>query len=441
MNLTTGVRNWSLATGLMAGLLFIASEGHAENWPQWRGPENNGISHEQNLPVEWSRTENVAWELPLPGQAGSTPAIWGNRIFLTSADGNDLVLLCASTDGKQLWQHTLGTGNKLARVDEGNLASPSPSTDGKHAWAFVGSGDLACYDFSGKAVWKFNVQDRYGKFNIQFGMASTPVLDGDRLYMQIIHGDGKAETREAVVVALDKSTGKEIWKVERKSDATAENEHSYASPILYRDGQHEFLLTHGADYAIAYSLKDGAELWRTGGLNAGDRYEPTLRLVASPVAVDGLIVVPTAKNGPVLGLLPTGKGDVTQSKQIRIWTRDHNTPDVPSPLVYGGLVYLCRENGNLICLDARTGEEIYQKATHRHRHRASPVYADGRIYLTSRDGTISVVQAGREFKLLATNKLEDSIASSPAISNGRIYFRSYKALWAIGPKGKATAQK
>ncbi len=405
--------------------IALAPALHAENWPQWRGAKNDGICNEKNLPTTWSKTENVAWRLPLPGYAGSTPVVWGDHIFLTSAAGSDLVLIAADTAGKQLWQKTLGSGNREVRGDEGNSASNSPSTDGKHVWAMMATGDLACYDFDGAEVWKFNLQDRYGKFNIQFGMTSTPVLDGDRLYLQLLHSGG------AHVIALDKATGKEVWHTGRPSDAKDECEQSYASPVIYRDDQREFLLTHGGDYIVAHSLKDGSEIWRCGDLNPKTTYNRTLRFVASPLAVPGLIVVPSAKNGPVLGLKPDGKGDISGDSNFRLWKRASNTPDVPSPLVYDGLCYLYRETGNLICMDAKTGEEIYEKRTQGGRHRASPVYADGKVFLTARDGKISVVKAGREFQLLATNTMEEPVSASLAIANGTIYVRTASALYAV----------
>jgi outer membrane protein assembly factor BamB len=412
--------------------LILTAAAAAENWPQWRGPRGDGVSRETGIPVRWSKTENVLWRVPLPGEAGATPVVWDDSIFLTSVDGADLVLMCVDTSGKTRWTRAMGTGNKNVRVDEGNSASPSPSTDGKHVWAMMGTGDLGCYDFDGNEVWKFNLQQRYGQFRIAFGMTSTPVLDGDRLYVQLIHGEGKPETREAIVVALDKATGAEIWKQPRPSDARAECEHSYASPVLYRDSQRAFLLSHGADYIVAHALEDGRELWRCGGLNPKARYNPTLRFVASPLAVEGMIVVPSAKNGPVLALRPDATGDITESSSGHLWTRPNNTPDVPSPLVHDGLVYLCRENGNLICMDAMTGEHLYEETTYRGRHRASPVYADGHVYLTARDGIVNVVKAGRMFEIAATNQIDESLAASPVISNGRIYLRSYDALYAIG---------
>lgn len=410
---------------LIVGLSAAASA-RGENWPQWRGANLDGISHESGLPEKWSKTENVAWRFALPGPAGSTPVVWGDHIYLTSADGDDLVLLAVSTQGKQLWRQVMASGNRTVRGDEGNLASPSPSTDGKHVWAMMGTGDLGCFTTDGKPVWKLNLQERYGKFDIAFGMASTPVLDGNRLYLQLLHSG------EAIVVALDKATGEQVWKQTRSSDARDECEHSYASPVLYRDSQLELLLTHGCDYIVAHQLTDGAEIWRCGGLNPRGKYNPTLRFVASPLAVPGLIIVPSAKNGPVLALNPHSKGDISDSKEGHLWTREHNTPDVPSPLVVDGLAYLCREDGTLMCLDAKTGQEYYLKRTHADRHRASPVYADGKIYLTARDGNVTVVKAGKEFEVLSTNDMSESISASPAISDGRIYLRTFQALYAVG---------
>jgi outer membrane protein assembly factor BamB len=415
-------------------LCFVVSSGvHADNWPQWRGPNYDGVSQETNLCTQWGPDKNVLWRLKLPGMGASTSAVWGDRLFLTSQEGADLVLLCVSTEGKELWKRKLGNGERRVRGDEGNYASASPSTDGTHVWAFVGSGDLACLDFDGNEVWKVNLQERYGRFNIQFGMHSTPILYGDRLYLQLI------QTGNPLVMALDKSTGKEVWKVQRKSDGRSECEHSYASPCLWHNGKEAYLITHGNDYAIAHRLEDGSEIWRAGDLNPKSRYNFTLRFVASPVAVADLVVVPSAKGGPVVGVKPDARGMVTTGSSGEQWRLLRGTPDVPSPLVHDGLVYLCAEGGGLTCLDAKTGALRYKEdkaATHRDRHRASPVYADGKVYLTARDGTFCVVEAGPTFKLLAKNKLPDTFTASPAISNGRIYLRGWDSLWAIGTRDK-----
>lgn len=412
-----------------------AASARGENWPQWRGARHDGISLEKTVPVKFGKNENLAWQLPLPNRAGSTPVVWDDHIFLTSpAEDNDaLLLVCVSTAGKVLWQKEMGKGNHNVRDREGNYASPSPSTDGKHVWAFLGTAVLGCYDFDGNEIWKFDVPERYGKLDIAFGMTSTPVLDGDRLYLQLIHGEGNPKTQEALVVCLDKSTGSEIWKQSRPSEARGENEHSYASPTLYRDGSQAFLLTHGADYIIAHSLDDGHELWRCGGLQP-DKYDPTLRLVSSPVAVPGLIVAPSAKGGRLVAIRPGGSGDITNDPNYKLWSFAP-TPDVPSPLIVDGLVYLFRESSVLICLDAKTGAKQYeQRVMPSDGNRASPVYANGNIYLAGRNGTITVVKAGRKLEQVWQTSLDDNLTSSPAIANGRLYLRTNKALWAFGPK-------
>lgn len=428
-------------------LFFGAAFAHADNWPQWRGPTLDGISKESNLPTEWSREKNIAWTLPMPGMGGSTPVVWGERIFLTSEDGKDLVLLCVSTQGKELWKRkvgsavaTSGAGRRggrggarqapggVARLGpggEGNLASASPSTDGKHVFVFFGTGDFACFDFEGNEIWKFNAEERYGKFDIQHGMHVTPLLHGDRLYLSLLHARGHW------VIALDKTTGKEVWKVKRESDAVQECTQSYASPILWHNDKDEYLVVHGNDYATAHRLSDGSEIWRLGDLNPEANYNQTLRFVATPLATPDLIVVPTAKGGPVVGVKPNATGLIRTGGAGEQWRMPRNTPDVPSPLVYEGLVYLCRERGDLICLDASTGKQLYSEKTQNTIHRASPVYADGKIYLTARNGTVTVVKPGPKFTVLATNKLPDDISASPVIANGRIYLRGWKALYAI----------
>jgi outer membrane protein assembly factor BamB len=329
----------------------------------------------------------------------------------------------------------VSAGNIVVRGDEGDSASPSPSTDGKHVWAFFTNGTLACYTVEGAPVWKTNLQERFGKFSIQFGLTSTPVLDKGRLYLQLIHGEGDPKTQEAKVVCLDAASGDTIWAVGRTSDGRKENEHSYASAVLYRSEKAEYLITHGNDYAIGHSLETGEELWRLGGLNPKGSYEPTLRFVASPVAVPGYIVVPTAKGRGVYCLKGDSlKGDVTDNPSAFWWKRESETPDVPSPLVQGGLVYLLRENGNLMCLDANTGKLHYNERTTPDRHRASPVYADGHLYTSARNGKISVIQTGKELSVDSVNDLGEELTASPAISNGRIYIRTLKTLWAIGEK-------
>jgi outer membrane protein assembly factor BamB len=403
------------------------------SWPQWRGPDGNGVSKETGLPTEWGAGKNVAWTLDLPGRAGATPVVWGDRMFLTAEDldNKQILLMCVSTGGKELWRKKLGSNTGRGRFmgNEGENASPSASTDGKHVWAFAGTGDLACFDVDGKEVWTFNVQDRYGKYGAQHGLHNTPLLDGDRLYLQYFI------RQTAYVIALDKNSGKEIWKVERKSDGTSENLDSYASPVMWRNGKDEYLITHGNDYAIAHRLDDGSEIWRVGGLNPKDAYRRDLRFVSSPVATPDLIVIPSAKDHGIVGLKPDAKGLIMPGNGAELWRLTKGTPDVPSPLVYDGLVYLCRD-GSLLCLEAKTGKKVYEERIHASKYRASPVGADGFVYLTAHDATVTVIKAGPKFEKVAENKLSDEMTASPAISNGRIYLRGWKTLYAIGAPAK-----
>ena len=405
----------------------VAAAAQAGPWPTWRGPLGDGHSPEKGLPTSWGESQNLLWKAPLPGIGCSTPVVWGDSIFLTCVVDKDLILLAYDTKGKEKWQAKLGTGNVPARTDEGNWASASAVTDGKNVWAFVGSGDLACYSVDGKKAWAFNLQERYGKFNIQFGMHSTPILHEGKLFLQLLH------TGAQLVIALDAATGKEAWKVNRPSEGTDENPHSYASPVLWQDGGKAYLVTHGNDHAVAHDLKDGHEIWRVVDLNPKDKYNKYLRFVASPVAAPGLIVVPTAKNGQVVGIKPGATGIVGPGSGHEQWRKPSNTPDVPSPLVADGLVYLCRENGTLICLDAQTGQEYYQERTTAGRFRASPVLLDGHVLVTNRDkGTVTVVKAGKKFEKVADNTVPDVLAASPAVADGKIYLRGFKYLWAVG---------
>jgi outer membrane protein assembly factor BamB len=413
---------WILAASL---LVVGSSAGFADNWPQWRGPDNDCISKEKNLPSEWSETKNVVWKLKLPGMGSGTPAVWGDHVFLTADDGKALYAVCVNTKGEELWRKNVGTSGGKKYHGDSNDASPSPSTDGKHAYFFFGSGDLACYDFDGKEVWKINVQDRYGKMTFQWGgIHSTPLLRGDRLYLQLLNRNG------ANVVALDKANGKEVWKITRESDGRGEGKEVYASPTIGHNGKDDYLIVHGNDYATGHQLKDGAEIWRVGELNDKERYNTTFRFVTSPTATADLVVVPSCKNGPIVAIKPDAKGLVASGGGAELW-RYKRTPDVCCPLIADGLVYLCGD-GFLTCLDAKTGKEYYNERTHAGIYRGSPVYADGKIYLTCQDGTITVVKAGNKFEVLATNKLSDRINATPVIADGRIYIRGWDSLYAIG---------
>jgi outer membrane protein assembly factor BamB len=417
--------------------LANVSDCSADNWPQWRGKDLASKSSETSVPSECSKDKNMLWRTPMPGPAGASPVVWGDNAFVTSIDGEKLVLICVDVkDGKVKWNETIDGVNSPSR-DNANSASPSPSTDGQHVWAMMGNGVLVCHTVQGEKVWQKDLQDTYGKFIINFGMSTTPILDKGKLYIALMHGDRKKKSATSVgqVIALDAKTGDEIWMQLRKTDGTAETMHSYASPTIYRDSEREFLITQGADYVIGHSLQDGAELWRCGGFNPhGDSYNPTLRLVSSPVCRDGIVVVPTAKRGPVLGLKVDLEGNVTDDPEAMHWRLDQGTPDVASPVIFDGHVYLAGEKGDLTCVEVATGEIKYRKRLFSDKHRSTPVAADGKIFIADSKGTVFVVKAGPELEVLSKNKLGEETTASPAISNGRILIRTHQALYAFGVK-------
>jgi len=416
------------------------STASAENWPQWRGPRNDGASVEKSIPTQWSKTQNVTWRTELPGQGGATPIVWEDRLFVTSADGDDLLLISLDTEsGKELWRQKVTSGNIDARAGEGNSASPTPSTDGKHVWVFFSNGVLACYDFAGKEVWKLDTNERFGAIDIQFGMTSSPALDGDHLYLQLIHGAMRRDddTRTGKVIKLDKLTGNTVWEADRVTDADFECKHSYASPFIYSSGDTRFLVAHGADCTTGHSLETGEELWRLTELNGpshvnSQQHDATFRFVSSPAFAAGVIVVPTAKAGPTVAINVNDKlqGRVTGQSDATRWFIAQ-TPDVSIPLIHDGLVYLLHKDGKLQCLDLESGKEIYFERTHSVQHRVSPLYADGHIYFCAKDGVCSVVKAGSKFELVASNDLGEPITASPIVANGTLFIRTYDALYAI----------
>lgn len=425
---------------LLILLAVWPSVGRADNWPQWRGPQGNGISNAKSIPTIWSSKKNVAWRSPMPGQGGATPAVWGEYMFVTSAEGDDLVLLCLDVGSGELrWKRTVTSGNQDARAGEGNSASPSPSTDGEHVWVFFSTGVLACYDFQGEEQWKFDVGERFGKLDIQFGMASTPLLVGEHLYLQLIHGVMKKgdDRRTGQVIKLDKLSGKTVWVHERITQAGFECKHSYASPVLYDDGQRKFVIAHGADCTTGHSLETGEELWRLSGLNGpsdiNTRHDETFRFVSSPAVCPGWIIVPTAKEGPLVALQVNDQlqGDVSSNPAVLKWHLSE-TPDVSIPLIVGDLVYLLHKDGKLQCVELETGKEVYHQRTHTVQHRSSPAYADGHIYFCGKDGVCTVVKAGRQFEIVAENEMDgESITASPIFANGTLYLRTYAAVYAI----------
>jgi outer membrane protein assembly factor BamB len=404
----------------------------AENWPQWRGPSLNGVSADKNLPVKWTTTENITWKLALPAWSGSTPIVWGDRIFLNVADdlkvkqGENLHLWCIDrAKGTVLWQRPIGGGNHQERKQ--NMSSPSPVTDGTRVWVLTGTGILKAFDFAGKELWMRDIQKDYGRFGLNWGYGSSPLLHGDSLYVQVLHGMRTDDP--SYLLRIDKASGKTLWKVDRPTPARMESPDAYTTPAVLRYGNNTEIVLSGGDVVTGHDPATGKELWRADGLNPGN--DGNYRIVASPVVHGDLIIAPTRER-PMLALKAGGRGNISDSHVL--WTFSSG-PDVPTPVTDGTYVYVVNDRGIMFCLDAKTGKEIYGRQRLRPgTYSASPVLADGKIYVTSEDGATSVVKAGPAFELLAENDFDDYTLSSPAISDGQIFIRTAKALWCIGNK-------
>jgi outer membrane protein assembly factor BamB len=414
---------------VLASLLItscLAASTLGENWPQWRGPNLNGTSGEKNLPVKWSAEENVAWKLALPGFSGSTPVIWGERVFLSVAEGEELWLWCVDKkQGTALWKKSLGAGNKKVRKQ--NMSSPSPVTDGKNVYAMTGTGVLKGFDFDGKELWSRDIQKDYGRFGLNWGYASSPLLYEDALYVEVLHGMKTDEP--SYVLRIDKATGKTVWKVRRETEAIEESPDAYTTPTVLRYGDKTEIVVLGGDVVTGHDPATGKELWRGKGLNPDNN--PSNRIIASPVVADGVVYAPTRVR-PLLACRAGGRGDITKSNLI--WSAQYG-PDVPTPVTDGTYFYIVHDKGIVWCLDAKTGKEMYGPVRIAPgTYSASPVLADGKIYVTNEDGLTTVFKAGAQFEAIAENALGDYCLSSPAISDGQIFIRTSGALYCIGKR-------
>ena len=398
----------------------------ADNWPQWRGPQLNGTAAETNLPTRWSKSDGLAWSLPLPAWSGSTPIVWGDRIFLNVADGPRVWLWCVErASGKALWKRQVAEGNRQIRKQ--NMSSPSPVTDGTHVWIMTGTGVLKAFDFEGKERWARDLQADYGTFGQLYGYGSSPLLFESSIYVEVLHGSHTADP--SYLLRLDKMTGKTIWRVERTSNARQESPDAYTTPTIVRDGTRAMLVVSGADVVTGHDPASGAEIWRAEGLNPGG--DGIFRIIASPFAYDGIVYAPTRER-PMLAVRSGGRGDVTRSHVL--W-RFMSGPDVPTPVTDGTYLYVVNDRGIMWCLNAQSGTPVYERQRLRSStYTGSPVLADGKIYITNEDGLTSVIRAGPKFEVLAENDLEEYTLSSPAVSDGQIFIRTDKALYAIGKR-------
>lgn len=436
----TGMK-WLLVMGAVISHLALAGD----NWPQWRGPNLDGTSDATDLPIRWSTTENVIWRTKLPSWAAATPIVWGDTVFVTSAETGSiqnrrnlqrfgggeaerdrLYLIAINREtGAIRWQQFIGRNNRIGNKQ--NMASPSPVTDGKHVWVVNGNGELRCFDFAGRPVWVRDMQKDYGKFGIQFGYASSPLLHEGVLYLQNLQG--RFTDDPSYVLAIDASSGKTIWKVDRPTDGKHETPDSYSTPTLAEVDGDIILIVAGAGYVTGHSLETGKEIWRAGGLNPNDA--PNYRTIASSLVVDDIVLAPSRRK-PFIAFRTDGTGDVTDSK--RLWSTDYG-PDVPTPTSDGERLYIIDDRGIALCLNVRDGSTVWDRTRiEPGTYSASPLLADSKIYAISEEGTTTVLKAGDEFEILAVNRLDDYTLASPAQAGNQLFIRTAEYLYCIAKR-------
>jgi len=437
------------AVGFRWAIQPSAGAGH---WPSFRGPAASGVAEKQNLPDRWdgASARNILWKTHIPGLAHSSPIVWGDRIFLTTAtssrpnasfrpglygdgDASDdrsphrwLVYAIDKRSGKILWEHLAYEGQPVdKRHIKSTYASSTPTTNGRIVVAWFGSQGLYAYDVYGNFLWKADLgRVNAGAYDIpsyEWGPASSPIIWNDLVIVQ-------CDSQEnSFIAALKAQTGEMVWKTRR------EELPSWGTPTVVDAAAGPELVTNGSNYIRGYDPRTGAELWRLGG--SSKITAPT------PVAGDGLIIVASgrAPERPIFAVKPGVRGDITlpkgetRSKAVA-WSHSGRGPYMPTPLVYRGILYVLQNNGILDAYDLRSGEEIYRARLPYigSGFSASPVAADGKIYLSAEDGEMIVIAAGREYKHIATNSMGDLIMATPALSDGVMYVRSQRSLFAIG---------
>jgi outer membrane protein assembly factor BamB len=421
------------------------------NWSQWRGPEGTGVSTETNVPAEWSAAKNIKWKTAISGHGHSSPIVWGNKIFLTTdiegeptpdnkavehkIEGKIFVhpdsvganrkhtfkVLCFDrATGKLLWEQAAYTGTVFDdRHRKGSYAAPTPATDGNYVYAwFGGEGDgLYAYDMNGKLVWKTPI----GKIaSVGMGPGASPVLHDNVLLLQCDEDEGK----NSFIVAIDKKTGKQVWKTPRQVQA------SWATPLVIQHGGRTEVITSGNEWIISYDAKTGKELWKLKGHGSN--------AIGTPLVGHGMVFVyagyPVKKT---IAIKLGATGDITDTPNV-VWQYDKGTAYVPSSILYGDYIYLMSDRGIITCLDAKTGKVVYEggripvPAT----FTASPLAVDGKLLLTSEDGDTYFIKAGPKHEVLATNSVNEPVYASPAISDGMVFIRGEKNLYGISA-GKA----
>ena len=404
-----------LLTGLSTGL-------RAENWPSWRGPNFNGVAEQGNYPVEWGPGKNVKWKVELPAFGSSTPAVWGEQIFVTSPLKDENMVLCFNLQGKKLWEQKIGQ-QRGGKHKMGSGSNPSPVTDGKHVWVYFKSGDFACLDFGGKVVWQTNLQSKFGDDTLWWDLGTSPVLTREHVVVACM------QEGPSYLAAFGKIDGKLAWKEDRTFDVPKENDQSYTTPIVtLRDGVEEIIVL-GADHVTGHNASTGKQIWQVGGLNPGNA--GYWRSIASPVLDGGILYAPYARGKTISAIRIGGKGD--QTRQNTLWTKSGISIDVPTPTVKDGKIYICNDKGSVECIDQKTGDTEWKTEMKKSRGKfyASPIIAGDCIYSTREDGVTFVVNL-KTRKTVAENDLGAKTAASPVFVNGMALIRTADALYCIG---------
>jgi outer membrane protein assembly factor BamB len=395
----------------------------AENWPGFRGTTGQGLSSEADLPLTWSLTENLAWRVDVPGIGWSSPVVWQDRVFLTSAtpDGTSCHVICVDADhGKILWDREVIRQDTPRKLAENSHATPTPVTDGSLVYTAFNGGRIVALDFGGNVRWTW--QDR--EFVSKHGLAASPILYRDLLIMPF-DGNGPEDVNNigyltawdgAFIVALDKFTGQEKWRAKRGLSRQA-----HVTPaVIQVDGRLQ-LISGAGDVVQGFNPDSGERIWTVRSLGEG--------VVPSIVSGNGLVFTSSGYGAPTIrAIRPNGRGEVTGTHMA--WETRDNVPLIPSFVYADGLLFCVKESGVATCFEAQTGKIVWQQRLGG-KIGASPVLADGRLYCLAKDGSMIVIAAGRVFRQLAKNVLEGPCEASPAISGGRIFIRSQGTLFCI----------
>ncbi|MCL2304297.1 MAG: PQQ-binding-like beta-propeller repeat protein [Planctomycetaceae bacterium] len=422
----------------------FASSLLAADWSNWRGPTWSGNAVGE-LPTHWSETEGILWKTPLPPWGNSSPIVVGDSIFLTTQiDDDQLVLIRLNkADGKIVWEKEIASGQKTPRFQEGqefrgwqkfnnyhNLASPAVVADSETILAHFGTGDLAAFDWNGSLLWKTNLQETFGDFMIWWGHANTPLLCGNLVIVPVMQDDLRdlpnKEPVESYLVAYDKNTGKQVWKVLRNTGSKNEYNDSYTSPVLWTHEGRVEMLVLGGETLDAYNPKTGERYW---WLNKGLEGN---RIVPSPVPCEslGLVFAVRGKREPVCCVAPKGLGE--QPESALLWSHPKNPPDVSCPVVCNGLLFFTNDGGIATCVDPKTGDVHWEKRLAGGTYFPSLLADGNNVYYMNNEGTCTIIKADKEFEQVAQNKLDGTFLSSPAAVDGKLYIRSRDAIYCIG---------